>query len=310
MVSRRSVRIKVMQLLYSQNRDAELESKELLQRYDDAVATSFELLLFVLYVFIEVTYQSVEHEKKKRAKLRPTEEDNTFTAKLYRNDLIQSLVNNKPLEDEFAERSFRNKVDEDFFTKMYIEFSKTDEYKKYITADESKENDVEILLELFRSMRKSEYFDDLVEDNYTSWHDDKSLVIGTMKKVIKQLPADGDFYKEHAPDKETALEFGRNLLEKICENDEYLVSLIEPVLKNWDADRLAIMDMIMLKMGLAEFIYFQTIPTKVTLNEYVEISKLYSTPKSKDFVNGILDRQMKLLEADGKIKKVGRGLMN
>lgn len=310
MVSRRSVRIKVMQLLYSQNRDTELNRSELLRRYDEAVKQSFELLLFVMYSFIEITYQSVEHEKKKRAKLMPTEEDNAFTAKLYRNPLIQSLVDNKLLEDEFTNCGFRKKVDEDFFRKMYIEFSKTDEYKKYIPAEESDEVHSEILLELFRFLRKNEFFNEVVEDHFSNWHDDKSLVVGAMKKIIKQLPADGEFYKEHAPDRETALEFGRNLLDKVSENDEYLVSLIEPVLKNWDADRLAIMDMIMLKMGLSEFIYFNTIPTKVTLNEYVEISKQYSTPKSKDFINGILDRQMKILEAEGKINKIGRGLMN
>ena len=310
MVSRRSVRIKVLQLLYSQNRDPVLDRDQLLERYDQAVETSFELLMFTLYLFVEVTYQSVEHQKKKQAKLRPTEEDAAFSAKLYNNDLIQSLVNNKPLEDEFTRCGFRKKVDEDFFKKMYSEFAKSEEYLAYIKADDTEESHREILLELFRFLRKNDFFNEVAEDNYTSWNDDKSLVIGAMKKVIKQLPTSGSFLDEHAPDKETAHDFGRVLLEQVTANEEYLVSLIEPTLKNWDADRLAIMDMLMLKMGLTEFLYFNTIPTKVTLNEYVEISKQYSTPKSKDFVNGILDRQMKLLDDQGKINKIGRGLMN
>ena len=310
MVSRRSVRIKVMQLLYSQNRDEELNKRELLKRYDDSIDQSFELLLFVLYLYVNVAYEAVEHEKKNRAKLMPTEEDNAFTAKLYTNNLVQSLTNNPELEKAFAKHDFGAKTDQDFFKKMYSQFSKTEEYLKYVKAEDSDESHLEILLELFRFLRKDEFFNEVIDDHYANWQDDKSLVVGAMKKILKQLPADGDFFKDYAPDKETAIDFGKALLEKVCDHNDDLIDMIEPTLKNWDADRLAIMDMIMLKMGLVEFMYFKTIPTKVTLNEYVEISKMYSTPKSKDFVNGILDRQMKILEADGKINKAGRGLMN
>ena len=87
------------------------------------------------------------------------------------------------------------------------------------------------------------------------------------------------------------------------------MGIIEPSLKNWDADRVAVIDMIILKMALVELMSFPTIPTKVTLNEFVEIAKKYSTEKSKDFINGILDRLMKQLEKEGKIKKEGRGLI-
>lgn len=97
-------------------------------------------------------------------------------------------------------------------------------------------------------------------------------------------------------------------MEKVIKEDKKLLAIIEPTLKNWDVDRVAIIDMILLKMALCELISFPSIPTKVTLNEFVEISKLYSTDKSKDFINGILDRLMKQLDSDGKIKKEGRGL--
>jgi len=93
------------------------------------------------------------------------------------------------------------------------------------------------------------------------------------------------------------------------EQAEDLEKLIEPVLKNWDMERLAVLDVIIIKMALVEFLYFPTIPTKVTLDEYVDISKEYSTPKSKDFVNGILDKLMKMLAEEGRIKKEGRGLL-
>ena len=100
------------------------------------------------------------------------------------------------------------------------------------------------------------------------------------------------------------------MIRKVHENDEEYLEVIEPNLKNWDADRVAALDMILLKMAICELMIFPTIPTKVTLNEFVEIAKVYSTDKSKDFINGILDRMMKKLEKDGKINKQGRGLNN
>ena len=166
------------------------------------------------------------------------------------------------------------------------------------------------MLELFRFLRKDEYFNEVVEDHYANWFDDQSLVIGAMKKVIKALPVTGPFIADHYPDDETAQEYGKALLEKVLDNEDFIRNLVEPTLKNWDPDRVAVIDMILLLMAVAEFLFFPTIPTKVTLNEYVEISKLYSTPKSKDFINGILDRLMKTLKSEGKIQKEGRGLVD
>ncbi len=115
---------------------------------------------------------------------------------------------------------------------------------------------------------------------------------------------------EHYPDEETCKQYGEFLLNKTFSDNDALLKLIEPVLKNWDADRVAILDMIMLKMALCEFIYCPTIPTKVTLNEYVELAKSYSTSKSKEFVNGILDKLLSDLKSKSLIVKEGRGLLD
>lgn len=309
MVSRRSVRVKVMQLLYAQTRDTELTNSDLLKRYSHGVDQSFELLMFTLYLLLHITALSVEDEKKKQAKHIKSEKDQAFTAKLYRNELVQSLAKDTELEDEFVKYKFSQRVDTDFFKKMYLEFAKMDEYAAYLKAEDTHEVHLDILLELFRFLRKNEYFSDVLDDNYANWMDDKSLVVGTMKKMIKDLPSKGRFFEAYYPDEETARDYGQVLLTEVNKNEAYLLTLIEPTLKNWDIERLAIIDMILLKMALAEFLYFPTIPTKVTLNEYLEVSKLYSTPKSKDFINGILDRLMKALEAEGKINKEGRGLI-
>ncbi len=311
MLSRRNIRIKVMQMLYSMNRDQKLNYDGALKQYRLSINAAFELYLFSLYLFIHITKYAKKDADRKLAKLLPSEEDKRFTAKLYENELIQSLFTNEELNRLYNAYKMEDKLDQDTVRLVYTSFSKSDEYRQYINQNESSPEDHgSILLNLFRHCNNDEGFTETLEDKYPNWIDDKSLVVGAMKKTIKLLPATLYFFDDFRPARETTVEFGEVLLERVSKQDTELLSIIEPVLKNWDADRVAIIDMILLKMALIEFLYFPTIPTKVTLNEFVEISKLYSTDKSKDFINGILDRLLKKLNSEGKIKKEGRGLMN
>lgn len=310
MLSRRCVRIKVMQLLYTLSRDEEFTIKDAVKQYFSNINGTFSLYLFNLYVLQGICSIALIDNKKRKSKYLPSEEDKGFIPKLYKNDIIQSLVKNPHLQKIFEKEEFKSNVDEDFFKKLYNNFSKEEFYVNYIVNTKStKEDDLEILLELYRFCRKDEYYNETMEDDFVSWFDDKSIVIGAVKKTLKALPTEGTFYEEFRPDEETTREFGEDLLKKTHEhNDEYL-QLIKPTLKNWDHDRLAALDIILINMALCEFIEFASIPTKVTLNEFVEISKIYSTPKSKDFINGILDRILAQLIDSGKVKKEGRGLV-
>ena len=142
------------------------------------------------------------------------------------------------------------------------------------------------------------------------WFVDESLVVGAIKRTLKMLPnVKEKFFEEFLPENEPVYDFGLELLQTVVREDEQLLEIIQPSLQNWDITRVAILDLILLKMAVSELLRFPTIPTKVTLNEYVDISKQYSTEKSKDFINGILDRLMKKLGKEGKIKKEGRGLI-
>jgi N utilization substance protein B len=229
---------------------------------------------------------------------------------LYENDLIQSLARNAPLRKFFDDHAFAARMDQDLILKLYNSFSKSPEYKKYVLGDVDESGHREFLLDIYRELRKNDIYEEMVDDQYPFWQEDKSLVIGAMKKIIKQLPATSDqFNLEYKPDSETVEEFGQRLISITMEQAPVLEKMIEPTLKNWDMERLAVLDVILIKMALVEFLFFPTIPTKVTLDEYVDISKEYSTPKSKDFVNGILDRLMKSLTEEGKIRKEGRGLL-
>lgn len=311
MLSRRSVRVKVMQFLYAMNRDSDLLVSEINNKYKERVDISFELLLFNLYIIREITRLSIDDKRKRKAKHLPTELDKLFTAKLFENDIIQFLVNDKYFVSKVEKYGFADKLDKDYFKKLYTEFSTLEPYADYLREEEeSKESTVAILLELFRFCRQSEFYNDAVEDHYSAWIDDKSLVIGATKKILKALPTDEkNVLKTYYPDDETVKEYGEALLDRTIAEKDALEEIVKPMLKNWDHERLAVIDTILMNMAVCEFLHFESIPTKVTLNEYVDISKEYSTPKSKEFINGVLDQILKLLESEGKIQKKGRGLV-
>lgn len=299
-----------MQLLYSLDRDPGVGPADILKRYDQSIELAYESLLFNVFLLMEIFHQSVADKDTRQAKLRPGPDDLAWNAKLYENELIQSLVQNKTLRSYFDTHHFQARIDQDLMMKLYNTFSKSPAYRDYVLGADESDIHREYLLEIYRDIRKNEIFEEIVDDQYSFWQEDKSLVIGTIKKILKQLPDRNDrFLEEFHPDDETVKDFGRRLIDITMEQAAGMEKLIEPTLKNWDMERLAVLDVILIKMALVEFMYFPTIPTKVTLDEYVDISKEYSTPKSKDFVNGILDKMMKTLLEEGKIKKEGRGLI-
>lgn len=297
-------------MLYMLGRDSQLKFSEALLQYNSNIRQSYELYLFNLLMLLRIAEFAERDAARRKSKLLPTEEDRAFVPKLATNEVIQSLFKNQALMAVFKRHKLEEKIDSDSLRKIYIEFLKEDEYKTYLSNSATTLDDHQnILLALYKFCLSNELFEEFMEDNYRNWIDDKSLIIGAIKKTIKALPSPVEnFYEEYKPDDETVKEFGESLMRNVYQNDGELLHLIEPVLKNWDAERVAIIDMILLKMALCELIDFPTIPTKVTLNEFVEISKLYSTDKSKDFINGILDRLMKQLNDQGKIHKTGRGL--
>ncbi|MCL4142405.1 UNVERIFIED_CONTAM: hypothetical protein GTU68_032512 [Idotea baltica] len=277
-----------------------------IQRYRESIDNFFELYLFNIYLVIRIAELSKTEAKKRGAKHISDDYDKAFIDKLWTNKLISYLVHNESLNLKFRKLHFDSKIEEDFVKKLYKSFSELPEYKKYIKSDNDDNSaHLEILLSLYRFIRKNEFFEEQVEGHYSAWNDDSSLIIGAVKRSLKSIPLPiDDFYSEFIPDDETVDEFGAVLLKSVLNNNEDLETIILPTLKNWDKDRVANLDMIMIKMAVSEFIYFDSIPTKVTLNEYVEMSKLYSTEKSKDFVNGIMDRIMRDLTESGRINKI------
>lgn len=299
-----------MQVLYAMSRDKDLTSRHAMLLYNNSIRQSFEMYLFNLLQLVRVAeYAKVDHATK-LAKHRPTDEDKAFRPKLGENEMIKSIDENRGFKSVVSTYKIAEKLNDDDTRYLYNEYAKTEDYTSFLASQEDSPDFYrQAMLNLYKHFNGSEHFNELVDDRYFAWYDDKSLIVGAMKKTLKALPATGDFYSEFEPTDETVREFGEILLQKVSTEDKGLLEIIEPALKNWDAERVAVMDMILLKMALVELMTFTTIPTKVTLNEYVEISKQYSTDKSKDFINGILDRLMKKLEKEGKIVKTGRGLI-
>ena len=311
MLSRRSVRIKVMQLLYMLNRDEQLSFPILVKEYNEGIWRTYELYIFHLWYFLKIARYAEKDAAIRAAKIMPTDIDRNFSSRLYTNPCTQSIANHIGFLNLVEKYKSNDSLDDDQIRILYQGFAETPDYQAYLLLPEPTNSEhTKILLELYKFLLSHDLFIDNTDDRYNNWYDDESLVVGAMKKTIKALPttATSAFYKDHEPADETVRLFGEQLLRRVCQEDQILFKYIEPMLQNWDADRVAILDMIMLKMALSELLNFPTIPTKVTLNEFVEISKIYSTEKSKEFINGILDRLMKKLLESDKIVKEGRGL--
>ncbi len=310
MLSRRSVRIKILQLLYSMDRDSELTIAKARIKFQESIDQSFDLFIYTVYNLYKITEISVSDEAKRKSKHLPGDYDKVFTAKIFNESGMALILEDKEINKKITALGFLDIKNDDFYKQIYDDFSKTEEYKDFIlNPSEGEQSTTEILLELFRFCRKSEYFQEVIEDRFSNWIDEKSLIVGVVKKYLKGLHAKELNFKQHYPDDETTKEYGESLFNQVIEKDKELMDAIEAVIKNWDTERLAIVDTIILKMALCEMMHFTSIPTKVTINEYVDISKVYSTDKSKEFVNGVLDKLMKDLSEEGKIKKEGRGLV-
>jgi len=252
-------------------------------------------------------------ESKK--KLRPTEEDLNPNLKFVDNKLIALIEESKELRRISEERKVNWVGDEhqEMLRKILLTIRDSEVYIQHMN-DEARdfESDKMFVLDLFKAeIANSEIFYNYLEEKSIHWMDDIDLTCSMVLKTLKQA-VEGEkleilpLYKPNDDEQEFIRELLRKTISLNSENEK----LIDDLTQNWELDRIAKMDIILMKMAITELQIFNNIPTKVTLNEYIEISKFYSTPKSNGFINGILDKAIDRLTADKKIKKIGRGLVN
>ena len=186
--------------------------------------------------------------------------------------------------------------------RVYLELVERPEYKAYTAVPSRDKQEEKKIMEFILNdmLLANEIFISHIEENFSGWNDDGEMIVQLLAGYI-QKPGSLNFKELLSPDKE---QFAKNLLQTVMDKTEHLQSIITPKLKNWDPDLIAVLDMLLMKMGLAEFLYFETIPPKVTINEYIDLAKEYSTVQSGQFVNGILDNIHKELVQQGKMQKV------
>jgi N utilization substance protein B len=302
MISRRNIRVKVMQTVYTlstlEQGAKPGEPVKLLQKHFDQ---SKDLLIYLSFFLTEVAAYAETDSYVRSSKHLPTAEDLKVNTKIAGNTLLWKIREDVSWQQELGKSKPEHRLDKELVRKIYNQLADTPEYKQYIqVAERDNKEEKEILEFLFNDlMLISESFIGHLEDNFLNWDDDADMVVQLVRNIL-QKPGAVDFREVISKDK---WEFARSLLTTVLERTEQLESLIVPRLKNWDAERIAALDMIIMKMGVAEFLYFETIPPKVTINEYIDIAKEYSTQQSGQFVNGILDNVHKELVASGKLHK-------
>lgn len=309
MLSRHNIRIKVLQTLYAYHQSDHTNTAVAEKAYLNSIEESYRLYLFnVLYLIEVANYSKVDYDIKSK-KFVPTEEDKKASLKLYNNPVLTALRENEEFHRLARKHKLPALIDTDLVRTLYQKFAKSDYYNDYLSMEPTPIREHQYcLVNLYKSMLEEELMLDHLEDVSPNSEDDQSLIFGAIKRSIRSLPEDDVFYESQLPNPEFVHDFGKDLLYQAIRHEPELQEMISEKLRNWKEDRVAILDMMLLKLGICEFLYFDSIPTKVTINEYVSLAKDYSTDKSKRFINGILDRLMKDLDEKGLINKEGRGL--
>ncbi len=314
MLSRRYLRIKVFQSLYaywqSDNASAARIEKELFLSID----RTFDMFLSLLLTFGELRHVGELRQEERLKKHLPTENDLKPNQRFLNNPLLKAIAESDRLRLECEKRRISWVGQMDLFVKLYKELEATEEYAAYMADPEPGfAKDQAFLVRLFSDhIANSEALQEEYETRSIYWMEDMDLAATLVKRSLEQMrdTDTGDLdMGELLRDPREETQFVTTLFRKTVELGDEHEKAIADKASNWEADRIALSDMILMKMALTEVRVFDQIPVKVTLNEYIEIAKAYSTPKSKNFINGVLDKLFIEMKSDGRILKVGRGLL-
>jgi len=262
---------------------------------------SQQLFTYLIYYIIEVARYSEKDALQKASKHLPSESDLNVNTKIAGNEIIWATLENNSFKRSVNELKIKYLIDDDLVRKCYLALINSPEYKEYISLQSRDKKSEKKILEFIFSdlMLPDDLFLSDVEEKFIHWDDDAEMMI-TLLSSFFQKPAAFDFTEMTGKEK---MDFAVTLLQSVIDKNEYCLELIKPRLKNWDSERIASLDMILMKMGVCELLYFETIPPRVTINEYIDLAKEYSTEQSGHFVNGILDNIHKELVAQNKIHK-------
>jgi N utilization substance protein B len=288
--------------------DIEKEEKFLLHSIDSIQ----DLYLIMLSSFVEIRKKEIVFLETSSKKHLATPEEKNPNRKFVDNAVLQQLEDSNSLSIALEKRKITNWTMNDTYILILLnEIKQSDLFKKYMSTKKTTyQEDKDFVVDMFTELiAPNEKLYDYLEDNKLTWVDDIPVVNTQIVKQLKQIVDKEDFrvtklYKDQEDQEFVSLLFKKTVLNEVDLAKEYIDKT-----PNWDAERIAELDTIILKMAICEFLKFPSIPVKVTINEYLEVAKEYSTPKSSIFINGILDNLVKEFQSENKIKKTGRGLM-
>ncbi len=291
-----------MQTLYTMDSiNNEIKPVEAVALLKKQFGQSRRLLVYLIYFISEVARYAEKDALKKASKHLPSAEDLTINTKIAGNELLWKVLEGASFKFALDELKPEHIIDAELLKKTYLALAQSEEYHDYINIQaRDKKGERDILEFIFTNlMLPNEDFISHVEELFINWDDDAEMMSVLVLSFL-QKPANYNF--DHILSNEKWL-FAKELVETVINKKEVSMELLKPKLKNWDADRIATLDLIIIQMGICEFLFFETIPTKVTINEYIDLAKDYSTPQSGQFINGILDNIHKELSTQNRINK-------
>lgn len=315
MLTRRHIRVKVMQCIYAliQSKDDSLEKQE--KFLSDSVENMYTLYLLMLSLLSEVQHFAASQVALSLKKyLEISSDDFPNKEKFVNNKVLLQIANNSLLKETLKQRKLKNwYLNEEYVKLIYKEIVDSAAYASYMqTPTSTYEDDKQFMKVIFEEViAPNEKIYEYFEDDKLTWVDDIPIVNTFILKQLKKVKKDKGqkFFLPQLLKDEEDMKYAKQLLTKTLLNNTEWEKEIEGKTPNWDKDRIADIDSILLKMAICELLNFPSIPEKVTINEFLEIAKEYSTPKSSIFINGILDKLVKEYKAEGKLKKTGRGLL-
>ena len=313
MLTRRHIRVKVLQSLYAfyQTDEQDLDKQEKFLNY--SIAQMQDLYALLVNLLVATRDHADNYMVKSQQKHLATDSEKNPSRAFVDNKVIELISNDETLSEYIANKKLDYwKTDDEYIAIIFNSLKEKDWYNEYLQKKTtSYKEDQDMVLRFYKEVvAPDDKLYEYLEDKRLTWIDDYPLVNTAIMKMLskvseknKKVVFSGDLFKN-----EEDQEYSVQLLRKVILNDDKLSGVIDGKTPNWDKERIAELDMIILKMGIAEFLHFPSIPVKVTINEFLEISKEYSTPKSSLFINGILDKLVKEFSNDNKLLKIGRGL--
>jgi N utilization substance protein B len=303
MISRRLIRVKVMQTLYSAETQEDptpaADSIKLLLKH---FGQTRELLIYLVHFLTEVARYAETDAKNKASKYIPSAKDLAVNTKIAGNEILWKILGHPSYVQALKEDKPHLLNDQELIKKIYLELVHSEKYAQYVGILSRDKKDEKDILEYILTdiMLPNDTFTSFIEEKFPNWDDDAEMVSNLVQGILSK-PAGLNLQQLVGDEK---LVFATDLLRTTIEKKEVTMELIRPKLKNWEPERIAILDMLLMRMGVCEFLYFETIPPKVTINEYIDLAKDYSTQQSGQFINGILDNIHKDLVRDDKMHKV------